>query len=459
MSVLVVGLSHKSAPLPVLERLTVDTDGWSKLVHDLLESEHVSEAVVVSTCNRVEVYVEVDRFHGSVEDVSGLLAERAGGVRADVVPFLYVHYDDAAVAHLFAVVSGLDSMVVGESQIIGQVRNALARGQQQSSVGPALNTLFQQALRVGKRGHAETGIDMAGPSIVAAALDHVEAISGPLAPRRVLVVGAGAMASLVVSTLSRRGARDVVVINRTPERAERLAATVGGRAAAWADLGAELAKSDLLISGTGATGVVVDRATVATAADRPDRPLVLLDLAVPHDVAPEAAALPGVRLLSLRELAQVLADPDVTADVTEVRRIVAEEVSAFLGAVASARVTPTVVALRSMATDVVDGELNRLDSRLPNLDPAVRAELAQAVRRVADKLLHAPTVRIKELTGEVGALSYADALADLFSLDPATVDAVTRVDVTDAVTRVDVTDPVTRVDVTDPVPPPGVGPR
>jgi glutamyl-tRNA reductase len=178
MSVLVVGISHRTAPVEVLERVALDDESARKLSADLLDSEHVSEAVIVSTCNRVEVYVAVDRFHGSVEAVSQILAQRAGTGRDTVAPHLFVHYDEAAVAHLFRVAAGLDSMVVGESQVLGQVRIALQRAQEHATAGSVLNALFQQALRVGKRGHAETGIDQAGRSVVTTALDHVERRTG-----------------------------------------------------------------------------------------------------------------------------------------------------------------------------------------------------------------------------------------------------------------------------------------
>lgn len=445
MSVLVVGMSHKTGPVDVLERLSLDDDGAQKLAADLLATEHVSEAVVISTCNRVEAYVEVDRFHGSVEDVSRLLAERGGAATADVVPHLFVHYDEAAVAHLFSVAAGLDSMVVGESQILGQVRGALQQAQILGSVGPALNVLFQQALRVGKRGHAETDIDRTGPSVVAAALDHVESTVGPIEGRRALVVGAGAMAALAVAGLDGRGVSDVMVVNRTQERAEVLAADVDGQAAALYSLPGLLAEVDVVISCTGATGVVIDAGAVAAAlrsrgrGDRDAaRPYALVDLAMPHDVEPNVADLPGVLLVGLDTLVRALADTPLAYDAEQVREIVAGEVAVFLASRTAARVTPTVVALRTMATDVVAAELERLDRRLPgDMDPRVRSELHQAVRRVADKLLHAPTVRIKELADRPGAVSYADALADLFSLDQSAVDAVTRPDVDPPTRRAD----------------------
>jgi glutamyl-tRNA reductase len=342
-----------------------------------------------------------------------------------LLPHLYVHYDDAAVSHLFHVASGLDSMVVGESQILGQTREALRAGQESATVGPALNSLFQQALRVGKRAHAETDIDRAGPSLVAAALDEAAGHLGRTDGLRALVLGAGSMASLAVSTLARSEASSIVVANRTPRNAERLAQQYGGRAVALADAPPEIGSVDLVVSCTGATGVVLDVDALRAARTSSD-PLVVIDLALPRDVDPAVADEPGVTLVDLAVLAADLGGAGEAPEVAEVRTIVAEELAAFLGARRSASVTPTVVALRTMATGVVDAELQRLAGRLPGLDEAARAEIEQTVRRVADKLLHQPTVRVKELAGSTGAVSYAAALAELFSLDPDAVDAVTR---------------------------------
>lgn len=423
MSVLVVGVSHKSAPVALLERLALDPEGVTKLVDDLMGSDHVGEATVIATCNRLEVYADVDRFHGSVEEVSRLLVERAGESTEALVPHLYVHYDDGAVSHLFNVASGLDSMVVGEGQILGQTREALRLGQEIGSVGPALNVLFQQALRVGKRSHAETDIDRAAPSLVGAAL---ERIPGSVAGRRVVVVGAGAMASLAVSTVSRLGASDIAVVNRTSDNADRLAREHAARSVSLADLTHALSEADILVSCTGAAGVLVTRDALAAARVGVETPLAIIDLALPHDVEPEVVTLAGVSLVGLASLAEDLRDTDAAREVEGVRAIVAQEISAFLAARHQASVTPTVVALRSMATSVVDAEMLRLASRLPDLDEATRAEVLHTVRRVADKLLHEPTVRVKELANETGAVSYAAALANLFALDPDAVDAVTR---------------------------------
>ncbi len=429
MSVLVVGVSHKTAPVAVLEQLALDADGVDKLVHSVAQCDNVLEATALTTCNRVEIYAEVDRFHGSVEAVSRLLcelAERSGGAPEEVVQHLYVHYDDGAVSHLFNVASGLDSMVVGESQILGQARHALRVGQESGTIGPALNVLFQQALRVGKRVHAETDIQRAAPSLVSLALDRAAAEIGPVAGKRVLVVGAGSMAGLAVATVSRLGAADVVVSSRTEANARRLAEQYAGRSVPLTQVQEALAGADVLVSCTGATGVVLPLAVVAAARADSTAPLAVIDLALPHDVDPAVAELPGVSLFGLARLADEVNEGEAATDVAAVRDIVAQEIAAFLAARRSATVTPTVVALRTMATGIVDGEMERLLARLPGLDAEVRAEVEHAVRRVADKLLHQPTVRVKELANETGAVSYAAALAELFSLDPDAVEAVTR---------------------------------
>ncbi len=426
MSVLVVGVSHRSAPVAVLERLALDGDGVHKLVTDVAGCAHVGEAAVVATCNRLEVYADVDRFHGSVEEVSRLLIERAGQGADDVLRHLYVHYDDGAVSHLFQVAAGLDSMALGEGQILGQTRDALRQAQDLGTAGPALNALFQQALRVGKRARAETGIDRAAPSLVSAALDRAVAAVGDLAGRSAVVVGAGSMAALATATLSRAGSAPLTVVNRTSERADRLSEAYGAHAAVLADLPRLLATADVVVSCTGATGVLVTRDMLTEARPASAGPLAVVDLALPHDVEPSVADLPGVTHVGLALLADQLRDSDAVLEVEGVRDIVAQEVAAFLTARHQASVTPTVRALRSMATGVVEAEVERLDGRLPGLEPAVRDEVLRTVERVADKLLHQPTVRVKELAGQDGAVSYAAALAELFSLDPEAVDAVTR---------------------------------
>ena len=420
MSILVVGISHRSAPVSLLEKVALDSNGVEKLVGEVLENEHVTEAAVLATCNRCEVYAEVDRFHGSVEAISKLIGERAGTAADDLLPHLYIHYDDGAVSHLLGVASGLDSMVVGESQILGQARETLRLGQESGAIGPALNLLFQQALRVGKRTHAETDIDKAAPSVVTAALGELDL---DLSQVRAVVVGAGSMAGLSLATLARAGAPDIAVANRTETSAQRLAHDYGARVIGLEDVPGEVAEADLLISCTGATGIVIDAETLSRRTS--GRPLAIIDLALPRDVDPALGQRDDITLINLETLSVTLAGSDTERHINDVRAIVAEELAAFVAARRAASVTPTVVALRTMATGVVEDELARLASRAPGLDEDVRAEVERSLRRVADKLLHQPTVRVQQLADRDGSLSYADALADLFALDPAAVAAVT----------------------------------
>ncbi|MCT9932073.1 glutamyl-tRNA reductase [Planotetraspora sp. A-T 1434] len=432
MSLLVVGLSHRTAPVALLERVTVTGDALAKLLHDVWQDEHVSEALVVSTCNRVEVYADVDRFHGGVTAVTGLLSAHSGMPQEQLARHLYVHYEDRAVEHLFAVACGLDSMVVGEGQILGQIRTALRLAQDEGTAGTALNELAQHALRVGKRAHADTDIDRAGASLVGEGLTLAERVMGPIAGKRALVVGAGSMSALSAATLSRAGVTDIVIANRTHERAVRLAETVGGRAAELADVPAELAEADLVISCIGAGNRAITAEMVATAMNGRTG-LFLLDLALPHDVDPGVRALPGVTLVDLESMQQAGLGSD-TADggraeaIAAVRRIVAEEVTAYLEAERAGKVTPTVIALRTKAAGVVESEIGRLMSRLPELDGRMRDEVTQTVRRVVDKLLHEPTVRVKRLAASPAGDHYAEALRELFDLDPKAPDAVSRME-------------------------------
>ncbi|MEV0171038.1 glutamyl-tRNA reductase [Streptomyces sp. NPDC050803] len=579
MSLLVVGLSHRSAPVSVLERAALNADAQIKLLQDTVAAEPATEAAVLATCNRIELYADVDKFHAGVAELSTLLAQHSGVGLDELTPYLYVHYEDRAVHHLFSVACGLDSMVVGEGQILGQIKDSLARAQELHSAGRLTNDLFQQALRVGKRAHSETGIDRAGQSLVTFGLEQLArgtAVQDWARGKKALVIGAGSMSSLAAATLVRAGVGEVVIANRTADRAERLAEIlndgVGGvaRAVPMGAVADELTRADVVVSCTGATGLVltadvvaaavegaldagVGRGSVAqpgaygvpplfgsgaapggtharsltgeasgaaarsltgeasgaaarswaagadencpldlpatagfsvlgeaavagmgaaeleqhavwvdngsvrpqSAADEADaiaalaaaaatvgriperrRPeavveapepvLFLLDLAMPRDIDAAVHRMAGVRLVDIESLAEASADAPMASDVDQVRRIVSDEVAAFGAALRAAHITPTVVALRSMAADVVAGEIARLEGRLPGLDDKHRAEITQTVKRVVDKLLHAPTVRVKQLAAEPGGAGYADALRTLFDLDPETVAAVSR---------------------------------
>ncbi|MCC0096757.1 glutamyl-tRNA reductase [Streptomyces flavotricini] len=556
MSLLVVGLSHRSAPVSVLERASLSADAKVKLLHDTLAAEPATEAAVLATCNRIELYADVDKFHAGVAELSTLLAQHSGVALEELTPYLYVHYEDRAVHHLFSVACGLDSMVVGEGQILGQIKDALALGQELHTAGRLINDLFQQALRVGKRAHSETGIDRAGQSLVTFGLEQLAvhlSVDVWAKGKRALVIGAGSMSSLAAATLARVGVAEVVVANRTAERAERLVEIlvasgtgVVARAVPMASVVDELTRVDVVVSCTGATGLVltgedvaaavavgpagllpspalpgsrgsaadsaphtpagldadvvarlaaaaaagvrltdggVARTIVPGAGERDGCPvevlagdgraaltgvdanslelhgtwadqgeaaaqrqprrgarsqvdvapvrLALLDLAMPRDIDAAVHRIPGVRLVDIESLAEASADAPMAADVDAVRGIVAEEVAAFGAAQRAAHITPTVVALRAMAAEVVAMEVARLDGRLPDLDERQRAEVTQTVRRVVDKLLHAPTVRVKQLASEPGGAGYAEALRELFDLDPQTVASVSRADAAD----------------------------
>ena len=422
MSVLVVGVSHRSAPVSLLEQVTVGLHDTGTVV-DRLRAGAVNEAVVLSTCNRVEVYADTDGFHAGVDAVSDLLARSSGVPLAELKDHLYVHWEGQAVQHLFQVACGLDSMVVGESQILGQLRRAYAASG--AGAGRTLHELFQKALRVGKRAHSETGIDDAGRSLVSVGLDRAVAAVGPLAGREVLVIGAGSMGALAGSTLRRAGVSGITVANRTAGNAHRLATSLEGTGIGLDGLEAALVRADVVVSSTGATGVVVDGELVRRAVQaRGGRPIAFLDLALPRDIDPAVRELPGVTLVDLEHLQQVLETTEAGADVEAVRAIVTEEVGGFLAWQRASRVGPTVAALRSRAQEVVEAELLRLDHRLPDLDDRARAELATTVRRVVGTLLHTPTVRVKELAEVPAATSYAEALRELFGLDRATPAAV-----------------------------------
>ncbi|MDJ1133844.1 glutamyl-tRNA reductase [Streptomyces iconiensis] len=453
MSLLVVGLSHRSAPVSVLERAALEPGERGKLLQDAVSAQPAGEAAVLSTCNRIELYADVDKFHAGVAELSTLLAQHSGVGLEELTPYLYVHYEDRAVHHFFSVACGLDSMVVGEGQILGQIKDALAVAQEQHTAGRLLNDLFQQALRVGKRAHSETGIDKAGQSLVTFGLEQLAAgapVDEWVRGKRALVIGAGSMSSLAAATLARAGVAELVIVNRTLPRAERLAAALAGegpagesgdglvaRALPIESVNSELAQADVVVSCTGATGLVLSTEVVEDAsrrrgADAPVGagagipPLALLDLAMPRDVDAGVHRVDGVRLVDIESLAEAEADAPMAGDVEAVRGIVGEEVAAFGAAQRAATITPTVVALRTMAADVVASEMARLEGRLHEMDDRQRAEITQTVRRVVDKLLHAPTVRVKQLAGEPGGAGYADALRELFDLDPQAVAAVSN---------------------------------
>lgn len=457
VSILLVGMSHHSAPVALLEAVAVSETDRDALTENLISGENVDEAMIVTTCNRVEVYSAAKAFHPALDDVVALLSEHSGLTVDELSRHLYVRYSESAAEHLFSVASGLDSMVVGEQQIIGQIRTAYQSASDIGAAGTTLHRLAQQALHVGKRVHTETGIDSAGASVVSVALDRAAEIlneagpaamstedAGPSDPapsaapgpapsrnldgRNAVVLGAGAMGGLAVAHLGRGGISRIEVTNRTPERAERLseiARDSGTPAAAFAldDLADAVARADILFSCTGAVGTVVTLGDVHTAlARRGDRgPLVICDLGMPRDVDPAVAGLPGVTVLGIEALKADPATSGAAADADAARTIVDAELTAYMQAERMAGVGPLIGQLRGRGGQVVAAEMRRLESRMPDMDEKVRDEVANTVRRVVDKLLHPPTVRFKELAAQPDGENYAAVVRTLFDLD-STVD-------------------------------------
>jgi glutamyl-tRNA reductase len=429
VSVIAVGLSHRSADLRVLERATVPAAETGKVLDELSRCANVVEAALVTTCNRVEVYAVVQAFHGGLADIVSVLGRHSGLEASELYEHLYVHYAEAAVDHLFTVTAGLDSMVVGESQILGQVRAAYGTAREAGTVGRTLHELIQRALRAGKRVHAETDLDKAGGSVVSEALADADRLLDGLAGRAAVLVGAGSMAGLAAAALRRAGIGEIVIANRTEPAGARLAGLqreqgVPATAVGLDELAGRIADADLVVSCTGANGIVVDAGMIGPRV----RPLVICDLGLPRDVAAEAGELAGVTIVDLESLQRRLAAAPSGLDTRRATGIVADEVRAYLATQRSAEVTPTVTALRRRAAEVVDAELLRLDSRLGDVEPKVRAEVAQTVHRVVDKLLHTPTVRVKELASGPGGAEYAEALRELFQLDPALPAALAELD-------------------------------
>ncbi|HEU4347538.1 MAG TPA: glutamyl-tRNA reductase [Actinoplanes sp.] len=412
MNLLCVGASYRTADVATLERLAITPADVPAVLRRLVAQPYVGEAVVVSTCNRVEVYAAVSGFHGGLGDVCTVLSEHSGISAGELAAHLYVHYDEAAVRHSFRVSTGLDSMVVGEAQILGQLRDAYHAAAETDSAGRLLHELMQQALRVGKRAHAETGIDRAGQSVVTAALEVAAARLGALEGRPALVIGAGAMGALAVATLTRAGVGPLTITNRSTSRAQRLAEAYGAAAVPFADLDAALREADLVIAATAAAEPVLTRSRLEQG-----RPLVVLDLAVPRDVAPDAIDVPGVSVIDIDGLAASRRALPAAAETAAVEQIVVAEVEQFLGWLRGTDIAPTVAALRTRADDVVAAELSKLTARRPDFTEEQRADVSRTLHRVVQQLLHSPTVRVRRLAAEPGGDQYAALLRELFDLD------------------------------------------
>jgi len=418
VSLIVVGLNHRTAPVDLLERMTVPDEQLAKVLHDLAAREHLLEVVVLSTCNRTEVYARCTHFHPAVGDVSAFLSSYSGAELEEFADLLYTYYDEAAVAHLFSVAAGLDSMIVGEGEILGQVREAWQAAVREGTA-PQLAGLFRHAVESGKRVRTETGIGRHPVSIPSAAVTVATEHLGSLEGARVLVVGAGHMGTGLASTLRSRGIEEVVIANRTFARAEEAAARVEGRPIPLNEIADTLVDVDVVLSSTASSQVLIERATIEMVmACRSGRPLLIVDVALPRDVDPGVREVNDVTLLDLddlKEYAQRSADRR-RREIGKVREILAAQIDRYRADRAGREVAPLVTSLHDLGETVRQGELTRFRAKLEQLDPDQRTVIEALTQGIVNKLLHEPTVRVKDAAGTPRGEYYADALAALFDL-------------------------------------------
>ncbi|MEP7112868.1 MAG: glutamyl-tRNA reductase [Ilumatobacteraceae bacterium] len=418
MSIVVIGVNHRTGPLSLLERLAIRPDAQGKAIAGLIGRHSIREAVVLSTCNRIEIYVVAERFHGAYADIRDFLCDLADLGADELHPHLYSQHDDAAVTHLFEVSAGLDSAVLGESEILGQVRSAWELAQEEGGAKATLNLLFRHAIETGKRARTETSIGRGTASVSHAAVEMATERLGSLVGRRVLVVGAGEMGEGIAAALVHAGANDIVVANRTIERANQLAQRIGGRVVPFNDLPTALADADVLLTCTGAGGTLIDFELLEASRGQSSTPLLIVDIAVPRDVAPEVTRLPNVTLLNLDDLRD-WAGRALRLRAEEAHRvndIVSQEVERF-GIEATARqAAPLVSQLRQRAESIRLSEIERFTARLATLDESQRAALEAVTKGIVAKLLHTPSVKLKDEAGTPQGERNAATVRDLFDL-------------------------------------------
>ncbi|MGH9013171.1 MAG: glutamyl-tRNA reductase [Acidimicrobiia bacterium] len=419
MSLVVVGLNHRTVPVGLLERMAVAPAALPKALHALAQREHLAEVVLLSTCNRTEVYARYTTFHAAVQDALDFLTDQSAVDPDELTDHLYTYHDDAAVAHLFGVAAGVDSMIVGEAEILGQVREAWLVAESERTTGQLLSRVFRQAIEVGKRSRTETGIGRNPASISSAAVAVAAQRLGSLEGRRVLVLGAGDVGEGLAVALAGAGAGEVVVANRTPENAAALARRVGGRAIMLDEVPAALERADVLLASTTADSVLLERSDFESVMDRRrGRALLVVDVAVPRDVDPGVGQVFGVTLLDIDDL-KAFAEQSLQQrrqEVGKVREIIVEELDRFRVEHSAREVAPLVSALRARAEAVRASELGRFRARLEGLDPTARQAVEALTRGIVNKLLHDPTVRVKNAAGTARGELYADALAELFGI-------------------------------------------
>jgi glutamyl-tRNA reductase len=421
MAILNLGISYRRAPIELLERLAFTDDDLTKAYRRALDPDAIDEAVILSTCNRVEVYASVPSYHAGFQAVKRFLAEAREVDPDELAGPLYAHWERDAADHLFAVAAGLDSMVVGETQIGTQVREAIRRAQAEGAADSALTGLFHAAGRTGRRVRTETALGAAPDAYVAIGTDLATEALGGVAGRSAVVIGAGQMASLAVKHLRHRGVGPLRILNRSVERARVLAARIDAEHGDLDGLPDALRDADLIVSATGATATVVRTDAVAqTLAGRDGRPLVVVDLAVPRDVDPGVAELPNVLVIDLGTLrARVAAHGETTAEeLARGHAIVAEEVQRYVVRRRADGLAPLIRAIRERGDQIVRGELERQAARLGDLTPQEREAVEALARGIAAKLLHDPIVELKERSEPGTERAHARLLAELLGIDP-----------------------------------------
>jgi glutamyl-tRNA reductase len=419
----VVGLNHKTAPVDLLERLAISDEVLPKALHHLTGYEHILEGAILSTCNRLEVYGVATKFHGGAQDLRNFIAEFCHAAPEEFADHLYTYHDDAALRQLFRVAAGIDSLIIGESEILGQVRRAHQAAIDEGAAKRVVGAAFTRALRVGKRVRTQTAIGRNPASISSAAVELAKTAfpSRSLRDKSVAIVGAGKMSRLAARALADAGVQEVSVTNRSAERAKALADLVGGEPRGLDELEGTVASSDILICSTTAPTIVLDRPLVegALQARTSNDPLIIVDIAVPRDVDPSVGELPGVTLWDIDDLHAVVRSTKDgrSVEVEKAEAIIDAESAAFLEWQRAASVGPAVASLLDKADAIRKAELERASGRLHDLTADQHAAVDQATRRIVAKLLHTPVRRSKELADSKQGQQYLDALRVLFDLD------------------------------------------
>ena len=419
MSIVVLGVNYHTSPVTLLEKVMIPVPAMSGALRDLSEHSDIREVVILSTCNRTEVYAVAERFHSAHADILEFLCATSGLSADEIAPHLYSQYDEEAVVHLFEVTAGIDSAVLGETEIVGQVRDAWDFAMKQGTSRSTLNLLFRYALESGKRARTETGISRSTASVAHAAVEMSEEILGTLRGKRVLVVGAGEMGEGVAGALSRAGTESITVLNRTAARAQVLATKIGALVADFSNLESELGTVDVVVTCTGAGEIIIDHDLMKRVRQVHSNPVLLVDIALPRDVAASVSELPGVTLRDLDHLSE-WAQRGIdkrSSEVGQVRVIIGEEVDRFLLDQTQRQAAPLVAQLRRFVEDIRQAEVDRFDASLAAMTPEQRELVESISHGIINKMLHAPSVRLREAAGTPQGERLSAAVRDLFSLE------------------------------------------